>query len=61
LSIPPATGIWANVRDVLEYYSADTDRLAASPWQHLGDAGTGDVVRIAKALSRPVVAAGVFP
>ena len=40
---------------------ADTDRMAAAPWQHLGDERTEEVVRIAKALSRAVVAAGAFP
>ncbi len=40
---------------------ADTDRMAAAPWQHLGDEQTEEVVRIAKALSRAVAAAGAFP
>jgi hypothetical protein len=40
---------------------ADTDRLAAAPWQHLGDERTEEVVRIAKTLSRAVAAAGAFP
>jgi hypothetical protein len=40
---------------------ADTDRMAASPWQHLGDERTEEVVRIAKAMSRAVTAAGAFP
>jgi hypothetical protein len=40
---------------------ADTDRLAAPPWQHLGERGTEEVVRIAKAMSRAVAAAGAFP
>jgi hypothetical protein len=40
---------------------ADTDRMAAAPWQHLGDERTQEVVRIAKAMSRAVAAAGAFP
>lgn len=38
-----------------------TDRLAASPWQYLGDQGTEEVIRIGKALTRAVLAAGAFP
>jgi hypothetical protein len=38
-----------------------TDRLAAAPWQHLGDRRTEDVVRIGKAMTRAVAAAGAFP
>jgi hypothetical protein len=39
----------------------DTDRMAAAPWQRLGDERTEEVVRIAKAMSRAVAAAGAFP
>jgi hypothetical protein len=39
----------------------ETDRMAAAPWQHLGDGRTEDVVRIGKATTRAVVAAGAFP
>jgi hypothetical protein len=39
----------------------DTDRMAAQPWQHLGDSGTEEVVRIGKAMTRTVLAAGAFP
>jgi len=38
-----------------------TDRLAAAPWQHLGERRTEDVVRIGKAMTRAVLAAGAFP
>ena len=38
-----------------------TDRLATPPWQHLGEQRTEDVVRIGKAMSRAVAAAGAFP
>ncbi len=38
-----------------------TDRLAAGPWQHLGDQRTEDVIRIGAAMTRTVGAAGAFP
>jgi hypothetical protein len=38
-----------------------TDRLAAAPWQHLGEQRTEDVVRIGKAMTRTVLKAGAFP
>lgn len=38
-----------------------TDRMAAPPWQHLGEQRTEDVVRIGKSMSRAVAAAGAFP
>jgi hypothetical protein len=40
---------------------ADTDRMASAPWRHLGDERTEEVIRIAKAMSRAVAAAGAFP
>ncbi len=40
---------------------AATDRMAAAPWRHLGDQRTEEVIRIGKALTRLVVAAGAFP
>ena len=39
----------------------ETDRLAAAPWQHLGEERTGEVMRIGTALTRTVVKAGAFP
>ena len=39
----------------------ETDRLAAAPWQHLGDDRTEEVVRIGKAMTRAVMKAGAFP
>jgi hypothetical protein len=39
----------------------ETDRLAAAPWQHLGDEGTEEVVRIGAAMTRLAVKAGAFP
>jgi hypothetical protein len=38
-----------------------TDRLAAPPWQYLGQERTEDVVRIGKAMTRAVLTAGAFP
>jgi len=38
-----------------------TDRLAAAPWQYLGERRTEDVVRIGKAMTRAVLTAGAFP
>jgi hypothetical protein len=38
-----------------------TDRLAAAPWEHLGEERTEEVVRIGKAMTRAVLAAGAFP
>ena len=38
-----------------------TDQLAAAPWQHLGERGAEDVVRIGKAMTRAVATAGAFP
>ena len=38
-----------------------TDRLAAPPWECLGERRTEDVVRIGKAMTRAVAAAGAFP
>jgi hypothetical protein len=39
----------------------ETDRLAAPPWQRLGEERTAEVVRMGKELTRIVVAAEVFP
>jgi hypothetical protein len=38
-----------------------TDRLAAAPWEHLGEQRTEDVVRIGKTMTRAVLGAGAFP
>ena len=38
-----------------------TDLLAASPWQYLGEQRTEEVVRIGKAMTRAVLKAGAFP
>jgi hypothetical protein len=38
-----------------------TDLMAAPPWQHIGDERTEEVVRIGKAMTRAVMAAGAFP
>jgi hypothetical protein len=39
----------------------DTDRMAAPPWLHLGDEGTGQVIQLGRQLSRAVAAGGAFP
>jgi hypothetical protein len=39
----------------------ETDRLDTDPWQHLGDEGTEEVVRLGKAMTRTVMKAGAFP
>ena len=39
----------------------ETDRLAAAPWQHLGDEGTEEVARLGKAMTRMARKAGAFP
>jgi hypothetical protein len=38
-----------------------TDRLAAPPWEYLGEERIEDVVRIGKAMTRAVATAGAFP
>jgi hypothetical protein len=39
----------------------ETDRMAAPPWQHIGDERAEDVVRIGKAMTRAVMSADAFP
>jgi hypothetical protein len=39
----------------------DTDRMAAAPWEHLGEQRTEEVVRIGKAMTRTVLKAGAIP
>jgi hypothetical protein len=46
------------VRTMIE---RETDLMASAPWLHLGDERTEEVIRIGKALTRAVVAAGAFP
>ena len=48
-------------RELRAQIEDQTDRLAAAPWQHLGEQRTGEVVRIGKAMTRVVLKAGVFP
>jgi hypothetical protein len=40
---------------------ADTDQMAASPWRHLGDERTEEVIRIGAALTVAVRQAGAIP
>lgn len=51
---PAGQALRADVED-------QTDRLAAAPWQHLGEQRTEDVIRIGKAMTRAVITAGAFP
>ncbi len=39
----------------------ETDRMASPPWQHLGQERTEEAVRIGRAMTRAVAAAGAFP
>jgi len=39
----------------------DTDRMAAAPWEYLGEQRTEEVVRIGKAMTRTVLKAGAIP
>jgi hypothetical protein len=39
----------------------DTDRMAAAPWDYLGEQRTEEVVRIGKAMTRTVLKAGAIP
>lgn len=47
--------------EVREAVEADTDRLAAAPWQRLGEERTARLTELGKALSRSVLTAGAFP
>jgi hypothetical protein len=51
---PAGQALRAHVED-------QTDRLAAPPWHYLGERQTEEVVRIGKAMTRAVAAAGAFP
>ncbi len=48
-------------QELRAHVEAETDRMAAAPWQHLGDERTEEVIRIGKAMTRTVLAAGAFP
>ena len=48
-------------RELRAQIEDQTDRLAASPWQYLGERRTGEAVRIGKAMTRAVLKAGAFP
>ncbi|HEU5419669.1 MAG TPA: hypothetical protein VFV41_18420, partial [Streptosporangiaceae bacterium] len=52
------TAAGLEVRAMIE---RETDLMASAPWLHLGDERTEEVIRIGKALTRAVVAAGAFP
>ena len=44
-----------------ERVEAETDAMAAAPWQHLGEEHTEDVIRIGAAMSATARAAGAVP
>jgi hypothetical protein len=54
-------GLTSAGRDLRSQVEKETDRLAAPPWQHLGEGRTADVVRIGRAMRRAVTVAGAFP
>ena len=54
-------GLTSAGRGLRSQVEEETDRLAAPPWQHLGEDRTADVVRIGHAMTRAVTAAGAFP
>jgi hypothetical protein len=39
----------------------ETDEMDAAPWQHLGEEGTLEAIRIGRDLTRAMLAAGAFP
>lgn len=47
--------------DLRRGVEAATDRMAAAPWRHLGQAGTERIVEIGRPLSRLAVGRGAFP
>jgi len=54
-------GLSADGVALRERVEADTDRLDAAPWQHLGPERTERLIELGKALSRTVIANGAFP
>jgi hypothetical protein len=38
-----------------------TDQMAAQPWQHLGDQGTEEAIRIGRAMTKAALSAGALP
>jgi hypothetical protein len=38
-----------------------TDQMAARPWQHLGDQGTEEAIRIGRAMTKAALSAGALP
>ena len=51
---PAGTATRAHVED-------ETNRLAAAPWEHLGDDGTAEVIKIGGMMTAAIRAAGAFP
>ena len=56
-----AGGLSADGVALREAIEADTDRLDAAAWRHLGEQGTVRLIELGKRLSRVVVANGAFP
>ncbi|NEK59877.1 hypothetical protein GCU56_18645 [Geodermatophilus sabuli] len=54
-------GLTAAGRELRAAVEAETDELAAAPWQHLGPERTARVMALGKALSARLVAAGAYP
>jgi hypothetical protein len=57
----PDGALTAAGHEVRGHVERETDRMAAPPWQHLGDERTEDVVRIGRAMTSAVMSAGAFP
>ncbi len=53
-------GLTSDGRAVRAHVEAETARLAAAPWEHLGGDATRRVVVLAKPLARAVAASGIF-
>lgn len=59
--LDPGGALTAAGLEVRTMIERETDLMASAPWLHLGDERTEEVIRIGKALTRAVVAAGAFP
>ena len=44
-----------------DHIEQNTDRLAAGPWEHLGEARTEQVIELGREMSRTAATAGAFP
>jgi hypothetical protein len=48
-------------QELRAHVESETDRMAAPPWQYLGDERTEELTAIGRELTRAVAAAGAFP